>query len=217
MKTKNKRKILRIILLVILIIAILVCYSYLAFTIYFGNKFYPGIKVNNISLQGKTKIQAKTLLNEEFKKRSNDSLQFLINDNEIAIDLSSSAPSLNIDQTLNQIFSNQQIQTAVFGQNFITTLKFDRPSSLISQISLINQSVKVKPVSAKITIANQEVIITPSLDGKELDDQKLLSQIKNYLNLQGTKPVDLPIKILKPKFSTENAQYYKTILENNLL
>ncbi|MDO8570878.1 MAG: VanW family protein [Candidatus Daviesbacteria bacterium] len=213
MKTKNKHKILRISLLVILIIAILVCYSYLAFTFYFGNKFYPGIKVNNISLQGKTKIQAKTLLNEEFKKRSNDSLQFTINDNEIVIDLSSSSPSLNIDQTLNQIFSKQQIQTAIFGQNFITTLKFDRPSSLISQISLINQSVKVKPVSAKITIANQEVIITPSLDGKELDDQKLLSQIKDYLNLQGIKPNDLPIKILKPKFSTENAQYYKTILE----
>ncbi|MDO8638439.1 MAG: VanW family protein, partial [Candidatus Daviesbacteria bacterium] len=184
---------------------------------YFGEKFYPGVKVNNISLQGKTKQEAKQLLHKAFLKRATDDLQFKINDDEINIDLSSSSPKINIDETLSQAFSlgrsSDILQTLFFGKNFTTTLMFEHPLSLISQISLINQTVKVAPISAKINLQEKKVIIIPSYEGKELNDQKILSEIKNYLNLSGDKPQNLPITILKPKFSTENAAVYQRALE----
>lgn len=218
------KKFFQITALIILGVLILIFYSYFAFTIYFGNKFYPGVKVNNISLQGKTQQEAKIILEKEFAKRITDSLQFKFNDIELNIDLSSSSPFINIDEILNQAFVfgrsadilkdiKDQSQVLIFGQNFTTTLNFDHPSSLISQISLINQTIKEAPISAKISLDQEEIIITPSKEGKELDDQKLLSEIKNYLNLSGEKPQNLPVKILNPQFSTENANYYKKILE----
>ncbi|MDO8638279.1 MAG: VanW family protein [Candidatus Daviesbacteria bacterium] len=207
------RKTIFITILFILSVLTLIFYSYVAFTLYFGDKFYPRVKVNNISLQGKTLKEAKSILEQKFSQRIADNLQFKINDNEININLSSSSPSLNIDQTLNQAFLGQELQTLLFGQNFTTKLRFDHPSALISQVSLINQTIKEFPQSAKINLDKEEVIIIPAKDGKELDDQKLLLEIKDYLNLKGEKPQVLPIKILNPKFSTENATYYKIALE----
>lgn len=224
MKLKTKCKIFQITILIILVILVLIFYAYFAFTLYFGDKFYPGIKVNNISLQRKTKSEAKAILEKEFSQRVADGLQFKLNETDLNLDLSSSSPILDLDQTVNQAYSfgrsadilkdfQNQAQTLFFGQNYNTTLKFDHPSALISQVSLINQTIKENPVSAKINLDQGEVIITPSKTGKELDDQKLLTEIKNYLNLQGEKPQGLPVKILKSKFTTANANFYKIALE----
>ncbi|MFH0937334.1 MAG: VanW family protein [Candidatus Daviesbacteria bacterium] len=197
-------------------------YLYIAFFLYFSHKIYPGVKINGENLGGKTYDDISKQFKNGFQERLSNPLKFKFEDQTFTLDLSKASPKTNLDQIINEAYqvghsqnyyqdAISQFQALLFGINFSTKVSFRQPAQLTFQLNQINQIIKNNPVSAKINLG-KDIIIIPSSSGQELDDKKILSQIEDYLNLTGPKPNNLPLKIIQPKFTTQDATYYQNIL-----
>lgn len=201
----------------------LILYSYISFSLYYQNKIYPHIEIAGQTVGGLTETQALQKLKTEFSRR-NKPINLTYQNQIFELDLVSPEPKVDFDKEVKLAYSlgrsngffpdlTAQGKTLIYGQKFTPQLNFNRGSLLTSQISNINSKVKQSPKSAQI-ILGENVTIVPSENGQELDDQKLLQQINDYLTLASQTPTTLPIKITPARLSTEDVLYYKKLVDS---
>ncbi len=199
-------------------------FSYLLFLNYYQGKIFPGIYIATYNVGSETPANVYQTLNQEFNQRSNRELKFNYEGQNFVLNPKSASPNLDINATVTEAYSKgrgrnylenfrTQLQALIFGFKIGPKLTFDRPSSLIYQVSSINQVIKKDPQDAKLALG-ENIIITPQEVGQELDSRLLLEQVENYLSLSSSAPKTLPLKTLIPKFTSETAQTYAEALEN---
>ncbi|MFA5932667.1 MAG: VanW family protein [Microgenomates group bacterium] len=214
---------LRFILSVVFIAISLVLLSYFFFVSFYKDKFFPGVKIAGINVTGQNVAMSGNNLNAEFKKRSKSTLELHYLDQTFNINLESALPDANLDETITKaalagrsgnVFIDLETQAKLLlvGQNFIPQLKFKNKSLLLSQISAINQQIKKEAIPAQIVFADT-ITITPSQNGIEVDDKKLLSAIENYLIQNYLPPKVVMVKPLSPSLTTSKAEKYKKALD----
>lgn len=214
---------LRLIITIVSIVLSLVLFSYLAFISYYQGKFFPGVKISGINVSGQNTSVVQYNLNSEYKKRSKETLAFQYSNQTFNINLDSSNPETNLDETIIKasLIGRQgnfwedlknQFKILVVGADFTPTVKFKNKSQLSSQISAINQQIKKDAVPAQLIFADN-ISVVPSQDGIDLDINNFLLSIQNYLSLASDIPKTIPTKSSQPSLTTAKAEKYKKVLD----
>lgn len=217
-ESKQKIKSFRKFILPITLFFTLVILVILTFEVIFMNKFLPRVYIGDSHLGFLDQTEAQSLLQAKFDERVKIPV--------LGIDLSTASATLNSNETLTQAFAVghqgswyqkllAQIQTLIFKSVF--TPKVDLEAN--KQIDKIAQAVLQNPKDATLSISDLDsttsakIQITPGKDGQELDKEKLIIIIKDYLIFGHPPAGELPLKIKQPKITNQKAEIAKNYLE----
>lgn len=198
-------------------------FLYLGFLSYYQGKFYPGVKISGRDMGGQDALTIADSLNGQFQDRANHPLNLAYLDQTFMLNLSSSAPTINLGDTLRDAYQKgrsgnipidikDQFMLLMIGQDFNPQIKYKDFSQITSQINSINQKVGKDAISAQIVFA-ENISVVPAQDGIEIDSKQLLTSIENYLALKRDRPTILPLKPKLAAFSTLQAEKDKKALE----
>lgn len=231
MKKKNPKikKILKLIRIffwfsvgVFLGLFLFISFSFLLFKQIYNHKVYPGVAINGVDFGGKKEEEILKYFREKNNLISETKFVFL-SDNDIAtvsakeIELRYdenliSAQAISIGRSKNN-FSNINliIQAYINRINLSASYRYSE-KKLMTIISPMIKKIHSDPVDALFNFQNGRVIaFKPSQEGKTVDMERLKEKIENKLLVAATsnKPqvlaIVLPVKILKPKITTEDA------------
>lgn len=201
----------------------LLLFSYLLFLAYFNGRMFPGIKISGISQTRQTPVDALNTLSASFQSRQQDALILSYQDQKFEVDLNEAQPEINLNQVVDQAYSTgrsgdylkdfqDQFQALVLGKSFTPQVKFKKEIVLTSQINGIARAITKDPTNAQVSLG-ENISVTSSQDGQKLDNSVLSKQINDYLSLTAAAPTQVPVAIIKPGFSTANAQAARASLE----
>lgn len=184
------------------------------------NLVYEGVMVNGIDFGGKTQNQVRTYYAQKNKYIRNTTL--LLTSKDLTATISAKEIEFGFDENLlsqqaysigrsDNMFSNMSLmlQAYVAGINLSPAYHYkeDRLNKLLSPIQ---KQIDVKPVEAQFNFDNGKVkAFKLSSDGKTVDvDELKLNIIKSFSSTNTTPvaqkiTVEIPIKITKPKVTTE--------------
>ncbi len=214
----------RLLFLIILATSIVVAaaFCYFLFLQYFQGRFFPGVKIADLDVGGQKPEVAENYLQSTFSSRSRQPLTLSYQGQTFTIDLTKASPQLETKEAINEglslgrggnIYQNfrGQLQAILGGVTFKPNLSFETSTSLISQVKQINDAVEHPAINAQINLTDR-ITILPAQSGRELDDQRLLAEITDFLSLTSGPPSVLPLRTIQPSFSTQTAEKYQQLL-----
>lgn len=218
---KASRKIFLLIFLAVST-AVVAAFCYFLFLFYFQGRFFPGVKIGGIDVSGQKPATVKNYLQSTFSSRTRQKLTLSYQGQTYIIDLSKASPKLDTEEAIHEglnlgrqgnLYQNfqEQLQTLIQGKTFKPNLSFDNSTTLISQVKQINDALTRPATNAQITMGDS-VMVIPAKNGQELDDQRLLKEITNFLSLVSEPPTVLPLRTIFPAFSTQTAEEYQKLL-----
>lgn len=183
---------------------------------------YPGVKVDNIDLSGKTKQQAEQILkheNDEIVLKRKINVKAL--DKNYTIEYTKISPKYNIQEVVDEAFSYGKNLNILAKANLIRgssiksyNLKFTYDQKAIKEfVTSIEKQVNVNPINAKIQIAGAGFSVIPDVKGVKLEtailEKKLEAQIDGKvspdINIEAT--ITTPIAaITAQKLNTVNTK-----------
>lgn len=203
--------------------------SIIGFTVYqyntvkaWSNLIYPGVKVSGENLSGKSKDQAKKILEQKYASAiAKKKINVTTPDRTYTLDYSKLNPKYNIDEAVNQAFS--------YGKSFSTFKKYKlikgQPDKQISLgvtydqksvndlIESIEKEANKEPVDATIKVSGGNITVVPEQGGKKLQKDKLQKEIlaKIEEGIEANTDIKAPIetiaaKITSNKISSINAK-----------
>lgn len=203
-KTKSQTTIIASLLLLILILL-------LGGVAFFNDKIFPGIAVASTPLTGLTREQASTKIAQNLSSRASRSIIFDYNSQTFSLDLSGSL-NPNLESSIAKAWNLGRAQTYLPPKNL--EIDFSPSPKLNQQIDSISSSINKPAVNAQIKIdEDSNISITPSSNGEELDKDKFLSILSNYLNTGKLETQTLPVKTTYPNFSYQAAINIKKTLD----
>lgn len=209
---------------ILLALPTIVLLSYLAFLAFFYQHIYPGIKVASTPVGGQSPVEAHQKLAENFKQRAEHPLKLTYQGQTFTINVSSASPEINVGQQIKMAYNigrsgnyledlKQQIKAIIFGLTFSPQISYKKEAALTQQLEEVNLSLYKEPINAQVSL-NEEITVTPSSQGQQLDKGLLQKQINDYLSLQTEAPTSLPVKTKAPNFTTATAEKYQQALQS---
>lgn len=200
---------------------LLASFTFILFQKKYSHTVYPGVMVNNVDFGGKTEEEVKNFFIQKNSKISD--AKFVFETEDKAATISAEQIELGYDEQLlsNQaysigrsknILSNVMLifQAYISGVNLSPSYKYSE-NELLTNLDPILKELKVEPVDALFTFQNGKVsAFKISSNGKEADtaelQKKISARIPYILSIQKpqTVKISIPIKINKPKITTEN-------------
>ncbi|MFD3157768.1 VanW family protein [Haloimpatiens sp. FM7330] len=183
----------------------------------YANVIYPGVKIQDIDLSGKTKQQAINLLTQKYgdtvlKKN------ILINTpkKKYAINYSKLNARYNINEIVNKAFSYGKDKEVKEKYNLIKKpkpqnfeLKFNYDGKYIETlIKQMEKDINKNPLNASVSkaqVESEQFKVTSGKNGQALNSEKLKKDITSVINgeLGGDAKVTAEIKVVEPKATTE--------------
>src|SRR3989344_8129721 len=189
----------------------------LFFQIIFAKRIYPFIYINGMSIGGLTPQQAYDKIDKTTTGRLNKKLEFTYQNQQFPIDLSMESRILNLQEAVEEAYSyghSKFYPQEIFKIKPIaikTTLTQNK--TLKDQLKTISLEINQEAIDAQIKLEGNLVKVSPSQEGKVLDENKFLSDIENYLQTGKQPEKELPTKVSKPKISYEEALSIKKMLD----
>jgi len=212
---KTKLAILPTFLLIVLICSLLA-----TFEVLFEDKFFPGSYIGDTNLVYLTKAEAYSVLNAKFEQRKSQQLAFQYSSNTYQIDLATSSAVVSFDQAIEQVFKvgrgaklNENIYNQVRNLFFRQDYHPQVVVFLDHQYNTINQQIFTPTIDGSLIVDENQIRITESKNGLELDRASLTENITNYL-ISGIISPELPVRSLEPKITTSKLQKAKYFLES---
>lgn len=220
---KNKYK-LKLIPLFLLITTTVIFFCYLLFLTYYQGRIFPGVAIASYDVGGQTPAVVNKVLNSDLEKRFRQPLKLNYQNQNFAINLNDTSPQINLNDNITEayalgrsgnIFQNlkDQLNALIIGTQITPVLTYQHPALLLYQLQNINQQIKKLPKNARLTLG-EDIIITPSEDGLELDNKLLVKQIEAYLTLNNSFSEEIPVMLSPATFTTNQAEETKEILQN---
>ncbi|MBV7272140.1 VanW family protein [Clostridiaceae bacterium UIB06] len=183
---------------------------------------YPGVKVSGEDLSGKSKEQAKQILEKKYvdgiaKKKIN----IVASDRTYTLDYSKLNPKYNIDEAVNQAFSYGKNSNALEKYKLIkwpkekeVSLGFTYDQKVVNElISSVEQGVNKAPVDATIKVSEGNITVVPDQGGKKLEKDKLQKEVLSKIDggVKADTDIKAPVetvaaKITSNKISSINAK-----------
>lgn len=192
--------------------------AYTAFTYSKVNKWtnniYPGVKIGNADVSGKTKEEALKLLNEKYKdKISNSKITVKVSGKDYNLDLNKLDIKYNVDEVVNEaynygkdlkMFTKYSLIKHPTEKNIPTQFTYNK-DVIASFSSGIAKELDKNPVDAKIKINNGNINITPDVKGYKVDTADLEKQINDKLaeGIQENIVVQAKAETVEPKITKE--------------
>ncbi|HVZ67186.1 MAG TPA: VanW family protein [Patescibacteria group bacterium] len=187
----------------------------------YRNRVIPGVFIGNTYVGEKTKDQIQKLFTEKNNLISQNSFSFKTDDQVATVSAKELGigydTNLMVDQSLSLGKGRDLLSDAYIILSTYLNGTFLRPSYtynedvLKSKLSKIEKNVQKDPVNAEFNVENNKVVaFKQSSNGQLLDYESLNKTMRNIVpNLLAQKPslhaVNLPIKIIKPDTTTEEA------------
>lgn len=225
--TAAKKK--KITLLVISGIMIIVC-GIAGYSLVISNsvrkwedRIYPGVTVQNVSLGGMTKDEAKEKLKEEFENTIYDKvLPINIEGKRFELNYADISPSYDIDQTIDKAFESGK-EHGTLGKYF--NIKSKKNSEIDIDFSYdedklrefeekVVEEVNQDPVNASITIVGDKIQVEEEKDGMCVDIDTLDSKIKESLNgvIDSNDEVNIDAEVTQAKITSEDLSKIKDVM-----
>lgn len=211
-------------LAIIFFILFLIFAIYLIFEAVYQNKIYPGLKLGNLNLAGKTAEQAKQLINQQVDKINQTGLTFFYKDQRLVIfpviasiegDLAyqlinfqveqTASDALNFGRTNNPLIDLADKITALFFKKQINLIvSFNQPEiekmleSKFKEFEVPAQEAKLI-IQAKKYSPNYEITVSQEKIGKVIDYQTALNQLLFNLRRLNYPPIILTSKTAYPQ------------------
>ncbi|MBI2031386.1 MAG: VanW family protein [Candidatus Levybacteria bacterium] len=199
-----------------------ISFSFLLFKQIYNHKVYPGVAINGVDFGGKKEEEILKHFRDKNSLISETKFVFLsdgdtatVSAKEIELGYDEnliSTQTISIGRSKNN-FSNISliIQAYINRVNLPASYRYSE-EKLMGIISPMIKRIHVDPVDSLFNFQNGRVtVFKPSQDGKTVDMEKLKAKIENKLLIAATSTqpqtlaIVLPIKILKPKVTTEDA------------
>lgn len=204
MKTKSRVIIIITVLMFFLLAAFLI-YNYLTWKNNYNNKIYPGIRMGNLNLGGKSVTEAEDLINTQIKKIENTGLSFRHNTKVVAvptetnsfdIDLSYSLLTFNTQKTAWLAYGDESNRT--FGHYLLTRFKLIAPPKIKAIYNLDEEKIKtllnynfpelnIEPINAYFSASGDNLLkfklqSNPEQLGKEINYTEILAELNSNLS-----------------------------------
>lgn len=187
--------------------------AFLAYNLYFWGKIYPGVSLAGIDVGGKTPTQALTILGATLKIPSKITLaspqqSFEVSLNDIGVNydmLESVRAAFEITRTGNILYDFQERARLIFTKkNLGLRLTLDE-QKLEDALANISAQIAVEPVYPSVSLVNGAVVVDKGKAGSDLDLSALRVKIGETLTYPNDTPIEIPIKIVNPTISDEEA------------
>lgn len=195
----------------------------------YKSKAIPGVFVDNVYVGEKTKGEIEKIFKD--KNKSFEKALFMFSTNDQIATVSAKDIGVGYDVNListqateigksSGILSNVYIilNSYINGTYLHTTYSY-RQEKLESLLVPLKKVIYEEPVDAQFKIENNRVIaFKKSTNGKDIDLQRLESDIQNKLrdvvmNKENTVSLAIPIKVIEPKLTTEKANSFGIVEE----
>ncbi len=218
MKTKTWAiKSLLILVVFLLLAAVLV--DYLNWHNSFRGRIYPGIKIGNLNLSGKTYTEALDLLNKKTSAITEPGLIFQYNNKRVTIDSAISSfdsdlsyPALIFDNDATLNLAKTAGQPENYWNYFVFRLKTKNSKALKPIYTLDEQKIKnlladsfkelnIVPTNSAFSISPKtgQLQTSPERVGKEINYDLALEEIKNNLDSLNNYPLSIKTRSKYPE------------------
>ncbi|TSC87503.1 MAG: VanW family protein [Microgenomates group bacterium Gr01-1014_7] len=209
---------------------ILVILTLAAYQIILADKYYPFTFVGDTNISFLTEGQAIRKVQAKFDQRSSQKLQFGFAQGIFTIDIATASAKLDYSAFDTAFQSGrsgstrdralQQLQTLLFISKYSPKVTL----SLGKQLDSISSVIDKQPQNAELAFnetttpegsPSASIQIKEGLEGLELDREGLEKNISDYI-LTGSYFVQLPVKSVPPKITSERVQKAKKVLEQSI-
>ena len=225
-KKFDKRKIIIsvIITCVILLGVIAICTSYMKRSVKkYSTLFYPGTRIENVNVSGKTLEEAKKLLKQQYvDKLPSRKLVVKAEGKSYPFEFSKLNVKYNLDKALDEAFNYgkdlnifSQYKIIVYPDDKCISTGFSYDKEVVKKfIDGIAKDVNKNPINAAVSSTAGKVSLVKHRDGKKLDSDKLQKYINNSLKGDASKDVEVqaPIEQVKPKVTTDKISSINTLI-----
>lgn len=189
------------------------------------NLFYPGVKIQNVELSGKTKEEAVNIIkNSNIKNIGSKKINIKSTNNDKAYTLEYSKvhPTYDIDGAVQKAFSygkGENFFVKIYliskGENINNNIDFtynkDDVESFLSNVEAIEE---IKPVNASLCIRDGKVTFMKEKSGYSVDKDKLLKEAYSKINgeIGLDTDIDIQFKKTEPKFTAESLKEINALI-----
>lgn len=227
-KNQRKRKstitVISIIAAFIIIISVFIAHSY-KYVKNWDNLIYPGVTVQNLDLSGRTKAQAREILNKAFADRiQNKKINISVEKRNYTINYSDIKSSFNVDETVNLAYSYGK------DSNFLKKYKLLKDPKMVNynlkfyydkqpierMIKKIASEVDKDPVNASINMGGIGFNIIPEQNGIKVDQKDLHEQLLSKIDgdVSGDLNVKAKLKSIPAKIKSSDLQKVDTLISS---
>lgn len=175
----------------------------------FSNRIYPGVKIGDIDLSGKTPAEAQTLITDRTESIINTGLIFQSGNKNVSLDTDMSSfdadlsfPALvfDVDRTVNQALALGQPKN--FFNYLLFRLKSGSQKTIAPVYTLDETKIKkllvdafkeldIPPTNSTFSVSptSGELQASPEKLGKEINYDLIFSEIKNNLDTLNNRPI----------------------------
>ncbi|MFH1838258.1 MAG: VanW family protein [Candidatus Kuenenbacteria bacterium] len=215
----------------------LVLFLSISIAVFEGNysqKIYPGIKIGNLDLSGKTQEQAIILLKEKTEQINQKGLIFAWKDKIIKIDLiaigltdpdlSRELLKFDLENSIKQAFQigrnyqdfnfiKEQWSSLIYGHQI--EMKYDFKKEELAKILKDNfHSLEKSSQNANFKInGNYEIAAISEEEGYSFDYQQAIKDLEQNLKSLDIQPIDLTLIIESPKIKQEQIEAFIPIAQ----
>jgi vancomycin resistance protein YoaR len=191
------------------------------YEIAYWDKIYPGTKVAGIKVGNSNIQEANQILQQ--KLASSREIRLVGGTNEwrfplaswgVAYDYSDTALSAYASGRNASPWKNLQAKALAWRGGVDINPKFDFEENLtLESIASISAAINIPASEPQVTILDGQVQVSLGENGQSIDEQALLAQIRKAVVNPGITRIELPIKKLEPKLTSQQADLVRVRAE----
>lgn len=179
-----------------------------------SGRIYPGVKIENQDLSGKTKDEAKNIIEKKYKVGIiKKKLNIKANARTYTLDFSKINPKYDIDTAVNQAFNYGKDRNLLKKYQLIklpSTKKFDLKlvydgKPVNEFIDSVEKDVNKAPVDATLNINQGSIKVVPEKKGETLQKDKLKKELASKINGEIDHDIDVkaPMQAVNAKITAD--------------
>ena len=211
---------------IFLIVVIVIFLTAVLLNSYYKQRFFPGIKIANASVGGKTTEQAKNILQDKIDKINKQGLIFVYQNHKTNItpiisssagpDLSYKIIEFNIDLTLQKTFSfgredtifnnfKRIVRAITQSKNFEIDYRLNEPE-LTTILQENFQQFEKTPKNAQLEITDSNINVIEEKNGLIFNYNHLINEAEKNIAGLATTPITLKLNSRSPQISKDDAE-----------
>lgn len=192
-----------------------------------NNLFYPGVKIQNVDLSGKTKEQAVDIIrNSNIKNIGSKKiiLKSPNNNKTYTLEYSKIHPNYDINASVEKAFSFgkqenffMKIYLISKGENINNNVNFTYNKDDIAVfLNKVVASEEIKPLDASLFLKDGKVAFNKGKSGYSVDKDKLLMDLNAKINgdIGADTNIDIQLKNAEPKVTAESLKEINTLMSS---
>ena len=182
----------------------------------YKGRIYPNVKIANVSVGGKTIEQAKQALEPKINELKNSGPTLIYSQEEMKPSLEELGVTFNADTAVSAAFNYGRKESlkgkfAAYFNIVRNGAEMDLPLSvdetkLHEYVAGLSSKIAKEPTNATVSVANGQIVVTPAKEGIGFDEQKILSDLGDYINNSSTAQPKIVLEFTKiqAKVQAEN-------------